>query len=437
MLHNVNSYICLLVYILFWALTFYIYYRKVRFTTGTIIMLSYLIYGVLAYFLYDNAYYGHDYEELTLFPFIYLYGMLYVFLIPIFKYEKRNVIYVKTPSNHLVKVFIVVYAICSLITLPSTIASLQEGLTILFLDSYGGTELYREAQENVTARESGIAGIYGLFAIVHNIFSDVALFVISYYLTTKNKNKYLLLLLAVVIIADLLYPLSKGARTDLVMKFFAIIMTLSIFYPYYSRHLKHTIKKVFIVIALIICIPFMAMTISRFAERDGGTAGGMLSYIAQAPLNFNNHVLDNGGIRNGDRTINLFKQFAGMNPPEGVGEVRAKYFNHKIDDGLFSTYVGDFVLDFGPLATVVIFVILSSIFYRIIRIRRKTISFHSLIIIYFIACVAMQGGMYLFYYSFMQNLQILAFMFIYVLFYIDSKNQKSGRYLIKNEYQYI
>lgn len=433
MSHNVNSYIYIFIYIILWAVTYYRYYRKVRFTTGTIIMLSYLIYAVLAYFLYDNPYYGSKYKELTLFPFIYLYGMLYIFLVPIIKYEKSYVMYLKPPSNRIVKVFIGVYTICSLITLPNTIASLKEGLTILFLDSYGGTELYLTAQENATARVAGIAGVYGLFAIVHNIFGDVALFVISYYLTFKNKNKYLLLLLAVVLIADLLYPLSKGGRTDFIMKIFAIIMALSIFYPYYSQQMKHTIKKVFIVMAIIISIPFMALTISRFGDRDGGTSGGMLAYVAQAPLNFNNNALDNGGKRNGDRTINYFKQLAGMNPPNTIGDVRIKYSNHKMNDSVFSTYVGDFVLDFGPLAAVVIFIFLSSIFYRNIRIRKKTISFHSLIIIYFVACVAMQGGMYLFYYSFMYNLNILAIMFTYILFYIDSINQKCGHYLVRNE----
>lgn len=433
MLHNITSYIYILIYILLWSITCYRYYRKVKFTTGTIILLSYLVYAVLSLFLFDNSYYGSNYKELTLFPFIYLYGMLYVFLIPIFRYEQRNVIKVKIPSNRLVNIFLIVYGICSLVILPNTIASLREGLTLLFLDASGGAELYRMAQESVSSRVAGVAGIYGLFAIVHNIFSDVALFVISYYLTTKNKNKYLLLLLAVVVISDLLYPISKGARTDLVMKFFALIMALSIFYPYYYKQLKKSVKKVFIIISIIILIPFIAITISRFGERDGGTGGGMLSYIAQAPLNFNNYALDNGGIRNGDRTINLFKQFAGLNPPEDIDEVRFKYSNHKMNDSIFSTYVGDFVLDFGPLATVVVFIVLSSIFYGIIRIRNKTISFHSLIVIYYIACVAMQGGMYLFYYSFMQNLQILSFIFMYIVFYIDSCNQKCGRYLVRSE----
>ena len=173
MLHNFETYIYLLIYILLWAVTFFRYYKKVKFTTGTIIMLSYLVYGVLSLFLYENTYHGRYYKELTLFPFLYLFGMMYIFLMPILKYEKSNVMFVKTPSNRIVKVFIVVYGICSLVTLPNTIASLREGLTIIFLDSYGGADLYREAQVNATARVAGVAGLYGLFSIFHNIFCHI------------------------------------------------------------------------------------------------------------------------------------------------------------------------------------------------------------------------------------------------------------------------
>ena len=176
----------------------------------------------------------------------------------------------------------------------------------------------------------------------------------------------------------------------------------------------------------------MTLTISRFGERTEGTGGAILRYIAQAPLNFNNYALDNGGIRNGDRTINLFKQLAGMDPPKSISEVRFKYANHKMDDGIFSTYVGDFVLDYGPWGALAIFVIVTSIFYSKVKIKNKTISFHSLLVVFFIACIAMHGGMYLFFYSFMYNLNILAFIFTYLLFYIDSNSQKCGRYLVRD-----
>lgn len=177
----------------------------------------------------------------------------------------------------------------------------------------------------------------------------------------------------------------------------------------------------------------MALTISRFGERDEGTGGAMLRYIAQAPLNFNNYALDNGGIRYGDRTINLFKQFAGMNPPESVTDVRYKYYHHKMNDGIFSTHVGDFVLDFGPIGAVVIFIFLSSIFYSKVKIKNETISFRSLLTVFFVSCMAIHGGMYLFFYSFMRNLLIMAYVFMYFLLYIDSYYNKNDRYLVRYE----
>jgi oligosaccharide repeat unit polymerase len=351
---------------------------------------------------------------------------------PVLKYEKKKVMFIRTPSDRIVKTFIIAYGICAFVTLPETIASLQEGLVLLLLDSSGGQELYQMAKENATIRVSGVAGIYGLFSIFHNIFSDIALFMICYYLTFKDKNKNILMLLFIVFISDFLHPLSYGARTDLVMKFFTMIVAVSIFYPFYSKQLKNSVKKIFIIISTIITIPFMALTISRFGERDEGTGGAMLRYVAQAPLNFNNYALDNGGIRYGDRTFNLFKQFVGLNPPETVNDVRFKYSHHKMDDSIFSTHVGDFVLDFGPWGAVAIFIIVSSIFYSKVKIYNKTISFHSLLIVFFVACIAMHGGMYLFFYSFMRNLLIMAFIFMYLVLYVDLSHNKNKRYLVRN-----
>lgn len=432
MLHDINSNFFLLIYILLWLVTCYKYYHKVKITTGFIIIVSYLFYGVLAFFLYNDKYYGSDYSSLELLPFIYLYAMLYIFLIPVYKYEKSDIMFVSIPNNKIVKIFLLFYAISSLVVLPNTIASLKEGLVILLLDSAGGTDLYRMAQENYTVRTSGVSGLYGLFAIIHNSCSDIAIFMAFYYLTIKNKNRYLLLILIVVFISDFLYPLSKGSRTDVVMKFFSLIVAISLFFPYYSERLRVRVKKLLIFFLMIISIPFMALTISRFSFREGGTMGGMLAYIAQSPLNFNINALDNGGIRYGDRTFNLFKQILGMNPPNDIGEVRTKYYQLNMDDSIFSTFIGDFVLDFGPIGAIVILALLSFFCYKLIKISQKTTSFHSLLIVYFVACVAMHGGMYLFNYSFMGNLTILAFMFTYFVFYWNSYNRKHKQLLQKN-----
>ena len=77
----------------------------------------------------------------------------------------------------------------------------------------------------------------------------------------------------------------------------------------------------------------------------------------------------------------------------------------------------------------IIFLLLFLCFNKSIRIYNKTIHFYSLLLVYFILCVAMQGGMYLFYYSYMNNLRIIALIFMYIIFYIDynSKNDYTNQ----------
>lgn len=429
--HDTTSYVYLIIYVLLWLIVCYNYYKKVKLSSGFVVVTSYLVYGIFAYLLYSDYFLGGSYRELKLFPFLYLFAMMYIFLLPVFKYEKANVLQIKRPNNQLIQLFLTAYGICALVMLPNILSSLQEGITLLLLDSEGGTELYESAHENYVKRSAGVSGIYGLFSIFYNTFSDVAKFFFFYYLTVGNKKKILILLFCVVLVIDLLYPISQGGRTDVVMNLFSMVMALMLFYPFYSTRVQKVTKSMSVILLTIVAIPFMALTISRFGEKDSGTSGGILMYAGQAPLNFNINALDAGGIRNGDRTINLFKQFVFDNIPEDVDEVRAKYQHLKMDDSVFSTYVGDFVLDYGPIGAFVIFVCLSLLLSGKVRIVNRTISFKALLLVYFVLCVAMQGGMYLFYYSFLENLNIMAFIFTYIVLSVYSNPRKEYLYKLK------
>lgn len=431
MIHDISSYLYLAIYILSWVIVCYIHYRKVKFSSGLVVILSYLLYGILAFVLYSDEYLGKNFTDLKLFPFFYLFGMLYMFLLPVFKYERADIVRVSIPTKKIVLLFLIIYSFCTIIILPSMISSLQEGITTLLLDESGGLDLYQDAMGSYVKRTSGVSGLYGLIAIIYNTFSDIAKFLFFYYLTLKDKTKLFIIIFSVVFVVDLIYPMSNGRRTDVIMNLFSLIMAGTLFYPFYSEKIKKTLCKSLILLVVIVSVPFMALTISRFSETDSGTSGEMLRYIGQAPLNFNMHALDAGGIRNGDRTINLFKQFIFNDIPEDINEVRLKYRHLKMNDGVFSTYVGDFALDYGPFGAFVIFVFASFLFYNKIHIRHKTISFQSLFLIYFILCVAMQGGMYLFNYSFMGNLTILAFLLMNLIFYIDSSLRYKKDYIYK------
>ena len=100
--------------------------------------------------------------------------------------------------------------------------------------------------------------------------------------------------------------------------------------------------------------------------------------------------------------------------PKNYIERRDKYHNLDIDDNVFSTFVGDFTIDFGPVVAFVIFVVFFVLVARSVRPRDGTVKLYQLLLLYFTICVSMQGGMYLFSFSDTANLRMIMFALLYV-----------------------
>ena len=166
-------------------------------------------------------------------------------------------------------------------------------------------------------------------------------------------------------------------------------------------------------ILLAISLPIAAITVSRFGDKATGVGGFVAWYVGQGSLYFNNSALEAGGTRNGDRTFNLAKRLIDSSTPKNFVERRDKYHNLKIDDDIFSTFVGDFTIDFGPIVAVVIFVIFNGYVIIKSRTRDNKIEVHQLLLLFFTMCVCMQGGMALFSYSDTGNLRIITIFSLY------------------------
>ncbi|EGC87287.1 conserved domain protein [Prevotella denticola CRIS 18C-A] len=86
----------------------------------------------------------------------------------------------------------------------------------------------------------------------------------------------------------------------------------------------------------------------------------------------------------------------------------------EINDNLFSTFVGDFTLDFGPAGAFFIFVIFYSSLIKLTRERKQQIKLYKLLLLYFALCISLQGGMTLFSYSDVSgNLRMLNCLLLY------------------------
>lgn len=390
------------------------------------LLLSYVLYPIIGCFWYfnPNSIYREFVTELTLMPFIYLAAMLYIASYPVLQYDRANVKRIEQPPMLLLNAFAIIYILCTIVQVPHIIENLSTGLRNIMVDTAAGLDMYMESQTEETTYDGAISNIT---SIIFNIFSPLAFILFFYYLTLEKRHKWIEIGFSICILIKCFSSLSNGQRTEVTMSVFNIVVSYLALRPMLSERIQRFVRILLIVLGIAIAVPFLMLSISRFGDREGGLADGLIYYIGEAPYYFNQFALDSEEIRNGDRTCNVFKQLLGMKVPEGIFGVRSAYANIKMNDSIFSTFVGDFVLDFGGMRTAIIFIVFSFLFTKLTRTNEpETIPFHRLILLYFAMSVCMQGGMYLFNYSFEANLQIIAILLFYILFavcYLYHKNR--------------
>lgn len=389
-----------------------------RWGVGSYTLLSYILYpliGALWFFNSSRAY--GDVLPLRLFPFIYLAALEYIALYPILQYDRQDIQKIEPPTMTFLHIFAVIYILCTLLQIPHIITHMADGIRAIMMDTAAGADMYHESQNQENTYDGAISNIP---AIIFNVFSPLAFILFFYYLTLEKRHRWAEIGFGLCILIKSFHSLSNGQRTEVTMSVINIFVAYVALKPILSDRIKRYVRIVLTVLAISITIPFIALTVSRFGEKQGGTTGGLVYYIGEAPYYFNNYALDAGGTRHGDRTCNVFKKLIGKPSPNGIFDVREAYPMLKMDDSIFSTFIGDFVLDFGATATAIIFILFSILFTRLTPTNGPNqIPFHRLILIYFAMSVCMQGGFYLFNYAFEGNLQILAIFVFYVFFGLD------------------
>ncbi|WP_028898277.1 O-antigen polymerase [Prevotella sp. HUN102] len=397
-----------------WVITLICYqFRRNIWDGGSAIITAYIIYAIFSILSLNDPLFSIAYNPLKVFPYIYLYLMMMIALTPLIVVHYR-------PTSTIQPIYTRILGFISVIILLSTILMIpgimkdSANLVDIVADPSAGKEAYMEKIEGV---ETSGSAIRNLPAIIFNSLSDIAIFIFFYYLTLEKKNKFFLFCLSAGIIANFIVAITQGQRSGVALAVFTIIGGYMLFKQYIQAKIKKIFSIIGIAAAILIAIPFTAITVSRFGEDSdaSGTIEGFISwYVGQGSLYFNNFGLDAGGTRNGDRTANLIKRIIDPKTPKNFMERRDKYHNLNIDDHFFTTFVGDFTIDYGPVYTVVIFIMFNLLIIVLTRTRGSSIKLRQLLLLYFVLCINMQGGMYLFSYSDIGgNLRIINFILLY------------------------
>lgn len=416
---------CLIIYFLAWLIVIIRYQKKKRyFDAGSFLLVSYAVFAFLSWRLFNNPDFGYSNRPIHLFPFIYLFLMLLMASSTVLRYDTTRIDRIQNPPKVFIIVVAVFFVFTSLAHFPSSISHFGEGIMKLMLDDSVGQSLYQESLENRT--NDGDGSISNLSAIFSSAFYNIGVLYTFYYLTLPRRKKWFEIALLLSCLMGIVAYISLGQRGGVFIRTMTIIITYLSFRKFYPKKLNKKVGLIGLFLLFLISIPIIAITLSRFGEKEGGASGSIMMYMGQENINFNNYALDDGGIRYGDRTVPLFKRMLGFqNVPDNFWQRREKYPHLKMDDDVFYTFVGDFTIDYGPIVAVILFVVFTIIFNNLTRVRGRTVLFHQLILIHFVMCVCAQGAMELFTFSDVAgNLQLIVAFLSYLLCFYDYKSKK-------------
>lgn len=404
-----------LCYFLIWGFTLWRYYAKVKsFNTACFILFTYALYAFFSIKVYETSYPYFEPKPLMVFPYIYLYSALLIGLYPIMKYGEYKEVQIKQPPIRIINIVSLVFIIATLIHIPSIFSNLSTGLMKLLIDSSNAASFY---QDNLMVAEESGKSLSNIAAVFSNAFSGVGFFLTAYYFTVKNKSKIILWGLIISCIVKMTSGIAEGTRGAIIEYLFLSISSVFLFYNNIPTTIKRYVKVLGLSITLLLAIPMVLITVGRFGAGGIDPLESVYYYAGIENINFNNYALDDNGIRYGDRVLPLFKRMVGFdNVPRNFFERRTKYPQLYLNDESFSTYVGDFAIDFGPILGFLFIFLISAIVYSKTRVKHGTISLHQLLMLHLLVYMCTIGGLKLFPFADAAGIQVIVYAMIYFIF---------------------
>jgi len=260
--------------------------------------------------------------------------------------------------------------------------------------------------------ELGISGLPLIVIFTISNFSIIMLLFYFYSICFLKKSK---LFNSLTLISSLAIVLIGILGVDRSKTFYWMITygaMIVLFWKYMNSKLRNNIKVISLILSALLLTYFIAMTVSRFGEREIGTEGGIIYYAGQSYLNFcffydKVHYSEFSLQRIFPLIYDIFIDNGIRSSVELNNEIENKtgYFV-----GLFSTFLGDIMVASGVLVTILYNVSFSFISNGLLKRKTNVIYFHNLIFFFCLLLVPMLGIFVHFSSNYMRSLAMLIFM---------------------------
>ena len=351
---------------IYFTILFIIMWRKQKsITVSSLIVIFYIISSFFAIIIkIENLWVDNlNFPKIDIIPTILYCSLLTISIIPFYSFRSEKIKSIKLKN---IKMFFVISWILIILSIISLAIVLPNIKTTLSLDFFNVRKDYN--QDAGTFYEFSGMPWYQYLINFAPSFSPILILFFFYSIVYLDNKKIFNILLVFASIILSLNSILTASRTQVIYW----IMTFSVFYIFFKPHMTTKIKRqiniLFVIIGVIGLVYLFAVTISRFEKRNVGTEGSLILYTGQSFPQFcnvyNHYTFDEITI---DRVLPITSKYILGHRFTKVEYRSSQSIRIGAETGVFFTFLGDAMLDFGKFGMI----IYTLIFYLIARISLK------------------------------------------------------------------
>lgn len=353
-----------------------IWYNK-GFKKTSLIWVIYLCTSLFAIPFYSVSI--EPYNNITLLPFIYLYGCIVISVYPFYSADIKKI---TTKNSKFLNLLIGLIAVSAFTPFVENLLHIND----VFNNQSSIADLYETKMDDNFDKNKVIDWYDPISKYLNSIclqLQEITPILFFYYLTRARINKYILLGLGLAILNPMLYSMAmagRGMASIALIYIFFIYLLLNNAIPE-KRKVKIRLVGLCITSAFILGFAIMSIVRKESQTNNYDMLSWISLYFGESMLNFNDKMWNAPVLMQGDYSFSFFKSMFGIDTVKGIMECR-DYWGTKLgfSIGRFFTYVGDILGDWGKIGGFVFIITISAFVKKKFVIKDGTIDISRLII---------------------------------------------------------
>ena len=333
-----------------------LYYKKKRqIDIGFLFYTIFAVSAIGSFWYYSQEDVDIYYPNIELSAFVYLWLMINFCLLPLYQTDLRKITYIDDRGiAPLLDGLSIMFVVLSLLPIVSLLSKVS-------LSMFVGNDLGRMYESDADKSALYFSGISKYcFALIRR-FEDILIILFFYQLSKAKKNWTLINAMWLPIGLFVLFKVASGSRGGVMSTFIAFFAMALFLRNTFEQKTFAYIRKIGVVFTSFIIVVVSAISISRFffsvsAASSRATLDRWISqYLGEGMVRFNDTVWNNDILMNGDQNIIFLKHLLGFDVIENY-DTFMMFYEAKLGlpVNVFYTFVGDWVLDFGIIGTIVV-----------------------------------------------------------------------------------